>query len=107
MGRCPKSRHANAPEFRAAHEKYKDQGFEILSISIQESDNAVAGFIDHYGLNYPFLMDRSGQASTAYSISTTPTTYFIAPDGTIADSRAGVVSQSWLEEHIDDYLTIG
>lgn len=52
-------------------------------------------------------MDRSGKASTAYSISTTPTTYFIAPDGTIADSVAGVVSQSWLEGNVDDYLTIG
>ena len=51
-------------------------------------------------------MDRSGQASTAYSISTTPTTYFIAPDGTIVDSLAGVVSQSWLAGNIDNYLTI-
>ena len=98
---------ANAPEFRAAHEKYRAQGFEILSISIQESDAVVAGFIDRYDLDYPFLMDRSGKASTAYSISTTPTTYFIAPDGTIADSVAGVVSQSWIEGNVDDYLTIG
>lgn len=52
-------------------------------------------------------MDRSASASTAYAISTTPTTYFIAPDGSVVDSRAGVVSRDWLERHIDDYLTVG
>lgn len=90
-----------------AHEKYNDQGFEILSISIQEPDADVADFINRHGLNYPFLMDRSASASNAYAISTTPTTYFIAPDGTVVDSLAGVVSQSWLEGNIDDYLTVG
>ena len=90
---------------RAAYDNYSDQGFEVLSVSIQEGDAEVAGFIDTYGLTYPFLMDRTGQAATSYEVASTPTTYFIAPDGTIADSTAGVVSQSWLEANIDDYIT--
>ena len=51
-------------------------------------------------------MDRSGQMVTTYEISSTPTTYFIAPDGTISDRLAGVVSQGWLEGNLDDYITI-
>ena len=78
----------------------------MLSVSIQEGDAEVAGFVDRYGLTYPFLMDRTGQMVTTYEISSTPTTYFIAPDGTISDRLAGVVSQDWLEENLDNYITI-
>jgi len=90
---------------RAAYEKYNDEGFEVLSVSIQEDDAVVAGFVQRYGLRYPFLMDRTGQISSDYRVVSTPTTYFIAPDGTIVDSIAGVVTGSWLEGNIDDYIT--
>jgi len=61
--------------------------------------------MDRYGLTYPMLMDRTGQVSNIYQIASTPTTYFIAPDGTIVDTLAGVVSQRWLEENIQNYLS--
>jgi len=90
---------------RAAYENYQDQGFEVLSVSIREGDPEVAEFMDRYGLTYPMLMDRTGQVSNIYQIASTPTTYFIAPDGTIVDTLAGVVSQRWLEENIQNYLS--
>lgn len=89
---------------RAAYDSYSQHGFEILSVSIREGDAEVAAFIDRHGLTYPFLMDRTGQIATTYEISSTPTTYFIAPDGTIADSFAGVVSQGWLKENLDEFI---
>lgn len=49
-------------------------------------------------------MDRSGQISTTYEITSTPTTYFIAPDGTIADTLTGTVSQAWLQGNLDDFI---
>ena len=57
-----------------------------------------------YGLGYEFAMDQTGEISTLYEVTSTPTTYFIAPDGTIADTTAGVVSQDWLNRNIDKYL---
>ena len=49
-------------------------------------------------------MDRTGEISATYEVSSTPTTFFIAPDGTIADITTGVVSQNWLEGNINNYL---
>lgn len=89
---------------RTAYDKYKDQGFEVLSVSVQEGENEVAHFIDRYGLTYPFLMDFTGDVSVEYGVATTPTTYFISPDGTIVDTLAGVVRASWLEDNIRDYV---
>lgn len=90
---------------RAAYETHKDDGFEVLSISVKEGSVEVDAFIEKYDLTYQFLMDQTGDISNAYEVSTTPTTYFIAPDGTIVDSVAGVVTQSWLERNLDDYFT--
>ena len=90
---------------RAAHDEYQDQGFEVLSVSIQEADIDVDQFIAKYGLGYQFLMDRTGQIAADYEIASTPTTFFIRPDGTIADSTAGVVSAGWLETNLDEFIT--
>ncbi len=89
---------------RAAYDTHKSHGFEVLSISIQEADSAIDDFVAKYGLDYQFLMDRTGQISTTYEVSSTPTTFFVAPDGTITDSITGVVTQGWLEENIGRYL---
>ncbi len=89
---------------RAAYEKYSAQGFEVLSVSVGERDTEVLDFIEKYGLSYPFLLDRTGQISNVYEISSTPTTYFIAPDGTITDALAGVVTEDWLKANLSGYI---
>lgn len=89
---------------RAAYETHNGHGFEVLSISVGERDAEVEGFIDKHDLTYQFLMDRTGEISNAYEITTTPTTYFIAPDGTVVDTVAGVVTEAWLERNLDDYI---
>ena len=77
----------------------------MLSVSVQEAESEIDEFIAKYGLGYQFLMDRTGQIAADYEIASTPTTFFIRPDGTIADSTAGVVSAGWLETNLDDYIT--
>ena len=77
----------------------------MLSVSVQEGEREVAQFIDRYGLDYPFLMDFSGDVSVDYGVTTTPTTYFVSPDGEIVDTLAGVVSVSWLEKNIRQYIS--
>ncbi len=89
---------------RAAYEKYNTQGFEVLSVSIQEGDAEVAEFIERHGLEYPLLMDRAGTTSATYEVTSTPTTYFISPEGTIVDSVSGVVSEEWLVANVVQYL---
>lgn len=61
-------------------------------------------FVSRYQLDYPFLMDRTGAISVTYGVATTPTTYFVSPDGEIVDTLSGVVTQDWLEENITKYI---
>ncbi|RME00954.1 MAG: TlpA family protein disulfide reductase [Bacteroidetes bacterium] len=71
-----------------------------MSVSIQESNTAVEGFIAKYGLTYPFLLDTTGDASRSYNVYTTPTTYFINPDGVITDMLPGVMRQQWIDQQM-------
>ena len=82
---------------RAAYENNRDEGFTVLSVSIRESDQTITDFIARHGLTYPFLMDRDGSASLDFGVVSTPTTFFIAPDGSILATKAGMISQDWLE----------
>ena len=85
---------------RAAYENHREEGFTVLSVSIRESDQVIRDFISRHDLTYPFLMDRDGSASLDFEVTSTPTTFFIGPDGTITDTKAGMVSQDWLERLI-------
>ena len=89
---------------RAAYDTHNSHGFEVLSVSIQEGESVIDDFVAKYGLGYQFLMDRTGDISTNYDVTSTPTTFFIAPDGTIVDSLTGVVTLDWLEDNIGRYL---
>jgi peroxiredoxin len=82
---------------RAAYENNRDEGFTVLSVSIRESEQTITDFIARHGLTYPFLMDRDGSASLDFGVVSTPTTFFIGPDGSILATKAGMISQDWLE----------
>ncbi|HID52209.1 MAG TPA: TlpA family protein disulfide reductase [Anaerolineae bacterium] len=57
-------------------------------------------FIARYGLEYPFLKDEDGSLSRNYNVFSTPTTYFINPDGIVADVLPGVMSQQWIDRNM-------
>ena len=90
---------------RAAYEKYREDGFEILSVSVEEDDAAVAGFVKRYGLDYPFLLDRDASVSIEFGVMSTPTTFFISPDGEIVATLAGTVNRGWLETNLTRYVS--
>ena len=94
----------SAPELRAAYDEYNRDGFEVVSVSIQETVPEVDAFVARYGLDYRFAMDTTAQISTLYEVSSTPTTFFITPAGTIADRTVGVVTGDWLESNIQEHL---
>lgn len=73
---------------------------------MQEGDAEVAEFIARYGLEYPFLMDRTGEVSTTYGVVTTPTAFFIAPDGTIVDQLDGLMTERWLTSNIEPFIDV-
>lgn len=85
---------------RTAYEKYGEDGFAVVSVSVQEKEGVVREFIEKHQLTYPFALDSDGAAAERYNVYVTPTTYFIGPDGTILSFLPGVVDEFWLENNL-------
>ena len=85
---------------QAAYSERQADEFVILSVSEMENSTTVEFFIAKYGLDYPFMLDVDGSAGALYNLYTTPTTFFIDPEGVIRDILPGVVRRSWVERNL-------
>jgi len=63
------------------HNKYKDQGLVVLGLS-NEGRNAVDGFVDKHGAEYPIVIE-STDSIKAFQSNSFPTIVMIGPDGRI------------------------
>jgi cytochrome c biogenesis protein CcmG/thiol:disulfide interchange protein DsbE len=56
----------------------------------------VKAFLAKQGSAYPSLMDDGGKAAIAYGVYGVPETFFISPDGVIADKFVGPLNAKLL-----------
>ncbi|MDF1852424.1 MAG: TlpA disulfide reductase family protein [Verrucomicrobiales bacterium] len=81
---------AEMPNVVAAHEKYKEQGFEVIGISLDENKEAVETFVTENGLNWPQYFDGKGwgnEIAQRFGISSIPATFLVGKDGKIVASN--------------------
>ncbi|HEY9261073.1 TlpA disulfide reductase family protein [Chitinophaga sp.] len=77
------------PHMREVYQQYKDQNFEIYSISI---DKSKADWLKAVGVeNNPWkqALDNINIAGKGFAITGVPTTYLISPEGTILLKEVG------------------
>ncbi len=93
------------PDFIMLYDKYKDKGFVMLGISLdQRGINVVKAFKKKFKVNYPILMADS-KISFAYgNISSIPTTFVIDAQGIIKRAYLGYRNKNVFEKDIKDLL---
>jgi peroxiredoxin len=82
------------------YEAYKDQGFVILAIDVQEEKLLVQEFADELGLTFPVLLDTKGKVTRSYRVRGLPTSYFIDQNGVILDVQVGPVDAAWMKKNL-------
>ncbi|PYT03547.1 MAG: hypothetical protein DMF60_18015 [Acidobacteria bacterium] len=101
------------PGFIALQNKYRDQGLEIVGISIDPiaprgnpgGAPAVAPFIKDNGINYTILMVNNPGALKGFDVSQgIPTTYVVDRSGKVVRTYIGVKSMSVFENDINQLL---
>ena len=83
---------AEIPNLVKNYEKFKDQGFEILAITLQSGDDAEIGkVIEEQGIKYPVLIDeRLKVATKVYGLAgPIPLKVIIGVDGVVKYSHVG------------------
>lgn len=86
------------PALQAFHEE-QTPGLVVVGANQQESPEAAREFAQAFAVTYPIALDRDGQVSGAYRVSTgLPVSFLIDPEGVIERVYLGAVTDGDLAE---------
>ena len=98
------------PTLIALSKKYKDQGFNVLSINVDEIDydqlETLQKFSQSQGINYPVVWADQTMQARLGGIAALPTSLFIDKDGLVLEKLEGLYPHSMLEARIEKYMAL-
>ena len=93
------------PDFVRLYKKFKDQGLEIVGISLDMEGAAVlTPFVRYFKIPYPILLGTRKVVMDYGGITGVPTTFFIDRDGLIVDYFIGLRPAMVLEKTITELI---
>ena len=76
-----------------------------VNSTIQDNPLDVVPFVKQYGLNFPILLDETGELGPKYNLRSLPSSFFINRDGTINEVViGGPMSEALLKTRIEKTL---
>jgi thiol-disulfide isomerase/thioredoxin len=80
------------PSMQEAYAAYKDRGFRIAAISIDDGDpEVVRQFVREFGLTFDILHDRRTAIQLSYQTTGVPESFLLDREGTIVKRVIGAV----------------
>jgi cytochrome c biogenesis protein CcmG/thiol:disulfide interchange protein DsbE len=93
------------PWFIEFEQKYKDRGFAVLGVSMDEEGwEAVRPYLQKTRINYRVVIGTDTVAQSYGGVESLPTTFVIDKDGRINSTHIGLVSKSDYENEIVQLL---
>ena len=92
------------PEFVELQKRYRDQGFAVIGISMDDGPEPVKEFYQQYKMNYPVAMGNARFAELYGGVLGLPTTLVIGRDSRIYAKHVGATDVSVFEREIKDLL---
>ncbi len=96
---CPPCRF-EMPAIEKAWQQYKDDGFVVLGVNVEEPISVVQRFVENFGLSFPVLLDYKGNVSDMYRLRAFPTSYFVGRDGKIVIAHRGMMTEQVLQRYM-------
>lgn len=95
---------AEIPHFVQLQNKYRDQGFRVLGISMDDGSRQVREFYQTYQMNYPVAMGNAKLAESFGGVLGLPVSFLIGRDGRIYARHVGETDASVFESEIKQLL---
>lgn len=78
------------PSMEKLYRKYKNHGFEMLTISVDKDQSLIEPFMKKYDLTFPVLLDpKSKVAKKDYKTTGVPETFIVNKEGIIVYKKIG------------------
>ena len=71
------------PSLNRLREKMRGDDFELISVNYAETPEHVSQFMKEIEVDFPVLMDLTGEVSAQWNVIAYPSTFVIGPDGKI------------------------
>jgi peroxiredoxin len=71
------------PHLEALHQKYRNAGFVLLGVSVDDDPKKAVAVAAQLGVTFPILLDTDKQVSRSYDLRTMPSTVLIDRDGQV------------------------
>lgn len=95
---------AEIPHFIELQNKYRDQGFRVVGISMDDSSGPVREFYQQFKMNYPVAMGSAKLAERFGGVLGLPVSFLIGRDGRIYARHVGETEASVFESEIKQLL---
>jgi cytochrome c biogenesis protein CcmG/thiol:disulfide interchange protein DsbE len=92
------------PEFVDLQNRYGNQGFAVIGISMDDGPGPVVDFYREFKMNYPVAMGSERLGELYGGILGLPTTFLIGRDGRIYAKHVGATDISVFEEEVRQLL---
>ncbi len=93
------------PWFMEFQRKYKDRGFTVLGVSMDEGGwQVVKPFAEEYKMNYPVVLGTDETGTAFGGVEVLPTTFIIDKQGRIVVTHQGLTGKDEMEKTIEDLL---
>lgn len=77
------------PHLNRLHDKYRDTGFVLLGINVDDDPAKAAADAAKLGIRFPVLLDQAKVVSKLYQLGAMPTTVVIDRDGRVRHVHEG------------------
>jgi peroxiredoxin len=92
------------PHFAQLQDKYRQQGLQVIGISMDDGPKPVREFYQKVGMNYPVALGNEKIAEAYGGVLGLPIAFLIGRDGRIHAKYIGEVNMSVLEHEIEALL---
>ncbi len=88
------------PVLEEAWQTYRDQGIVIVGVDVWDEEVDALDFLDEFKASFLIGTDPDDHIADLYQLQGIPTTWFIAPDGTVSYKFYGPLDKETLAEAI-------
>ena len=92
------------PHFVEWQDKYREQGLQVIGISMDEGPKPVRNFYREFKMNYPVAVGTEKLATAYGGVLGLPITFLIDRDGKIAAKFVGAVDMNSVEQQMKSLL---
>ena len=92
------------PHFVELQNKYRDQGLQIIGVSMDDGPEPVRDFYQRFKMNYPVVMGNAKTGELYGGVLGLPIAFLIGRDGRISAKHIGATDISVFEKEIKNAL---